>query len=170
MNLIPIRFQSTFRGGLTRCALNSVLGSSVKGLLVRPNPDAPTNNVTDASEVAARAVLQQLIDGEWHPIAYFSKKLKPQETRYGTFDRELSAIYLAVKHFQHFVEGRIFHVLTDHKPHTSALYSKVDSHSAHQILASYPGSRLHRRQWRQEESLVRIACAYAKCNHLMVTL
>ena len=42
--------------------------------------------------------------------------MKPAETRYSTFDRELLAMYLAVKHFQHFIEGQQFHVLTDPKP------------------------------------------------------
>ena len=51
------------------------------------------------------------------------KKLTPAETRYSTFDRELLAIYLAVRHFQHFVEGRDFFILTDHKPLTFALQS-----------------------------------------------
>ena len=46
--------------------------------------------------------------------------MKPAETRYSTFDHELLAKYLAIKHFQHFVEGRQFHVLTDHKPLTFA--------------------------------------------------
>ena len=68
-------------------------------------------------------MLQQEIDKHWHPIAFFSKKLTPAETRYSTFDRELLAIYLAVKHFQHFVEGRDFFILTDHKPLTFALKS-----------------------------------------------
>ena len=102
-------------------------------LLVHPKPDAPTNIVTDASDVAVGAVLQQLINCEWHPIAYFSKQLKPQETRYSAFDRELLAIYLAIKHFRHFVEGRNFHILTDHKPLTHALSSKPDNHSPRQI-------------------------------------
>ena len=35
-----------------------------------------------------------------------------------TFDRELLAIYLAIKHFRHFVEGREFYIATDHKPLT----------------------------------------------------
>ena len=32
--------------------------------------------------------------------------------------------YLAIKHFCYFVEGRTFHVLTDHKPLTHALSSR----------------------------------------------
>ena len=32
-------------------------------------------------------------------MAYSSRKLKPTKTQYSTFDRELMAIYLAVKHF-----------------------------------------------------------------------
>ena len=59
--------------------------------------------MTDASDVA---VLQQCIHAQWHPIAFFSKKLKRAETRYCTFDHELLAIYLAIKHFCHFIEGR----------------------------------------------------------------
>ena len=88
-------------------------------LLAHPKPEAPTNIMTDASDIAVGAVLQQHINGDWHPIAYFSKKLKPAESRYS--DRELLAVYLAIKHFRHFLEGRPFHVLTDHKPLTYAL-------------------------------------------------
>ena len=65
--------------------------------------------MTDASDKAVGAVLQQYVDDAWHPIAYFSRKLKPAETRYSAFDKELLAIYLAIKHFRHFVEGRILH-------------------------------------------------------------
>ena len=88
--------------------------------------------MTDASDVAVGAVLQQYVDGMWHPISFFSKKLKPAETRYSTFDRELLAIYLAIRHFRHFLEGREFHVLTDHKPLTFALQARPDRHSPRQ--------------------------------------
>ena len=54
------------------------------------------------------------------------------QTRYSTFDRELLAVYLAIKHFRHFLEGRTFHVLTDHKPLTYALHSRSDRHSPRQ--------------------------------------
>ena len=62
-------------------------------------------------------------------LLIFSKKLKPAETRYSTFDKELLAIYLAIKHFRHFVEGRSFCVLTDHKPLTFALTLHSSNHS-----------------------------------------
>ena len=90
-------------------------------LLTHPKLNAPTSIMSDASDKAVGAVLQQFIGSEWRPISYFSRKLRPPETRYSTFDRELLAVYLAIKHFRHFVEGREFFVLTDHKPLTYAL-------------------------------------------------
>ena len=102
-------------------------------LLVHPKPDAPTSIITDASDVAVGAVLQQRIGEIWCPIAYFSRKLKPPEKRYSTFDRELLAVYLAIKHFRHFVEGRTFHVLTDHRPLTFALATNSERHTPRQI-------------------------------------
>ena len=59
--------------------------------------------MTDTSDIAVGIVLQQKVNDQWCPIAFFSKRLTPPETRYSTFDRELLAVYLAVKHFQHFV-------------------------------------------------------------------
>ena len=98
-------------------------------LLSYPTTDAPTNIMTDASNTAVGAVLQQLIDNTWRPIAFFSKTLKPQETRYSTFDRELLAVYLAIKHFRYFIEGRQFYVSTDHKPLIFALQSHSDKYT-----------------------------------------
>ena len=100
-------------------------------LLVYPKPDAPTCVMTDASDITVGAVLQQYINGTWHPIFFFSK-MKPAETRYSTFDRELLAVYLAIRHFRHFLEGCQFHVLTDHKPLTFALQARPDRHSPRQ--------------------------------------
>lgn len=101
-------------------------------LLSYPKAEASTSLVTDASEIAVGAVLQQFIDNMWKPISFFSKKMQPAETRYSTFDRELLAIYLAIKHFSHFLEGRHFHVLTDHKPLIHALNTRSDRHSPRQ--------------------------------------
>nr|VZI30644.1 unnamed protein product [Spirometra erinaceieuropaei] len=49
--------------------------------------------------------------------------LLPTGTCYSTFVRELPAIYLAVKHFRHFLEDRDFTIFTDQKPLTFALRS-----------------------------------------------
>ena len=67
-------------------------------LLSYPKADAPTCLMTDASDTAVGAVLQQYINGIWRPICFFSRKMTPAETRYSTFDRELLAVYLAIKH------------------------------------------------------------------------
>ena len=101
-------------------------------LLAYPTPDAPICLMTDASDTAVGAVLQQYTRGSWSPISFFSRKLSPAENRYSTFDRELLAVYLAIRHFRHHLEGRQFHVLTDHKPLTYALNSRSDRHSPRQ--------------------------------------
>lgn len=102
-------------------------------LLFHPIPDAPTSIMTDASDVAVGAVLQQHVNGHWCPLSFFSRALKPAETRYSTFDRELLAIFLTIKHFRYFLEGRNFHVLTDHKPLVYALSARPDRYSPRQI-------------------------------------
>ncbi|CAI8021667.1 Retrovirus-related Pol polyprotein from transposon opus, partial [Geodia barretti] len=63
-------------------AVKDVLATST--LLSHPKPFAPTCIMADASDRAVGAVLQQQIGGEWHPLSYFSKKLRPAETRYST--------------------------------------------------------------------------------------
>ena len=118
----------------TACAAFSNVKEALANatLLVHPQADAPTCIMTDASADAVGAVLQQFGDGQWQPLAYFSKALKAAETRYSAFDRELLAIYLAIKRFCYFIEGRQFHVLTDHKPLTFALAGRPDHYSPRQ--------------------------------------
>lgn len=102
-------------------------------LLSHPAPGVPLTLMTDASDTAVGAVLQQFVEESWRPIAYFSHKLSPPETRYSTFDRELLAVYLAIKHFQHYVEGQSFTVFTDHKPLTYSLFSNSTRYSPRQL-------------------------------------
>ena len=64
--------------------------------------------MTDASNIAVGSVLQQHITGIWHPVSFFSKRLQPAEAKYSTFSREILAIYLSIRHFRHFLEGRDF--------------------------------------------------------------
>nr|VZI50943.1 unnamed protein product [Spirometra erinaceieuropaei] len=103
------------------------------GMLNHPAPEAPLSLMVDASTVAVGAVLQQHINNSTRPLAFFSKKLSPAETRYSTFGRELLAIYLAVKHVRLFLEGRDFTIFTDHKPLTFAIRSHSDKYSPREI-------------------------------------
>ena len=85
-------------------------------LLTHPRHDVPISLTTDASDQAVGAVLQQFVNGSWEPLAFFSKKLRPPEKKYSAFDRELLALYLGVRHFRYFPEGRQFTAYTDHNP------------------------------------------------------
>jgi hypothetical protein len=73
---------------------------------------------TDASGYALGAVLSQEFEDGEHPIAYASRLLKPEETRYAVIEREAMAIWWAVNHFREYVEGCKFTIYTDHKPLT----------------------------------------------------
>ncbi len=117
-------------------------------LLEYPQPDAEVSITTDASDAAIGAVLEQRTASGWRPLAFYSRKLRPPETRYSTFDRELLAIYLAIRHFRHFVEGRHFAVFTDHKPITFALGSTSDRWSPRQqrhltFISEFTSTILH---------------------------
>ena len=101
-------------------------------LLIHPKPNALTSLATDASDSAIGAILQQNVNGQWQPISFFSRKMKCSERRYSTFNRELLAVYLSIKHFRYFLEGRIFHVITDHKPLTFVFNANLDHHSPRQ--------------------------------------
>ena len=102
--------------------------------LAHPSPTAETCINTDASDTAVGAVLQQhnFIAGVWTPICFFSRKLHSAETKYSAFDKGLLAMYLAVKKFRHFIEGRQFTLFTDHKPLTFAFSSASDKWSPRQ--------------------------------------
>ncbi len=71
--------------------------------------------------MAAGVVLEQQIDGAWQPLAFFSQQFRKLERKYSTFDRELLAIYLSIRHFRYYLEGRAFTIFTDHKPLTFAM-------------------------------------------------
>ena len=60
------------------------------------------------------------------PLGFFSKKLSSPEKKYSAFDRELLAMYLAVKHFRPHLDGRHFAIYTDHKPLCGAITSAVE--------------------------------------------
>ena len=62
-------------------------------LLVHPNIKVATAVTCDILDTAIGASLDQLIDGEWKPLIFFSRKLSQAELKYSAFDRKLLAIY-----------------------------------------------------------------------------
>lgn len=61
-------------------------------------------------------VIEQEIWEQCKPIAFFSKKLSPAQSRYSTFSKDFLVKYLVIKHFRHLLEGWSFKIFTDHKP------------------------------------------------------
>lgn len=93
-----------------------------------PYADATLSLVTDASNTCAGAVLQQLVKSSWKPLGFFSKRLSETQQRYSTYDRELLAIYMAIKHFRKLFEGRPLTIYTDHRPLVHA-FTKIGTDS-----------------------------------------
>ena len=96
--------------------------------LIYPNPKKPFILSTDASGIAVGASLNQMTEeNKCVPTAFFSRKLTDAEKKYSTFDRELLAAYLAVKHFKHYLEGSTFTINVDHKPLLRTMHMKDPS-------------------------------------------
>nr|VZI41426.1 unnamed protein product [Spirometra erinaceieuropaei] len=102
-------------------------------LLTKFKMTCPLTLMTDASSTAVGASIHQTVNGVLQPLAFFSKKLSPAETRCSVFGRELLAVYLAIRHFRLFLDGREFVILIDHKSLVGALRASPDRHSPREI-------------------------------------
>ena len=71
-------------------------------VLALPDWDAPFEVATDASDVAIGAELSQCSK----PVAYFSKKLSPAESRYHVTDREMMAVFRACMKWRPYMQGK----------------------------------------------------------------
>lgn len=110
-------------------------------LLAHFDPHAQTRVISDASDFAIGAQLEQLQRDEWHPVAYLSRKLQGPELNYSTPDAELLAITEAFKVWRHYLIFANPHVLvlTDHLNHTFfASKTKLNSRQAGALDALAP--------------------------------
>ena len=69
---------------------------------------------TDASDHGLGYVLGQVQNGREVVIAYGGRKLLPAEKNYSVTEREALAVVAGIKHYQHYLYGARFKVLTDH--------------------------------------------------------
>ena len=80
-------------------------------LLAYPDFNQPFLIHTDASDKQLGAVTSQ----DEKPIAFYSRKLSPAQTRYTTTERELLAIVETLKEFRNILLGQKITVYTDHE-------------------------------------------------------
>lgn len=78
------------------------------------NPSLQTELYTDASAVGLGGILMQREEnGPAHPIAYYSRRTTPCETKYHSYDLETLAVVEATQHFRVYLYGRQFTIFTD---------------------------------------------------------
>ena len=78
------------------------------------DPSLPCVLWTDSSEVGLGAVLQQKTpDNQTRTIAFWSSKLNDAEQRYAATERECLAVVRAIEHFQVYLDGTHFTVVSD---------------------------------------------------------
>ena len=76
---------------------------------------SPVHLYTDASLTGIGAYLCQVREGKEVPIAFYSKSLRPEETKWGIPCLEAYAIWQAFHHFDYLLRDAHTHVHTDHK-------------------------------------------------------
>ena len=85
-------------------------------VLAFPDNDCQFRLESDASEFATGAVLSMLKEDKWHPVAYNSHSMSPEERNYPIADKEMLSVIHATKVWRHYLEGAKyeFEVWNDH--------------------------------------------------------
>ena len=114
------------------------------------DPECHIRIETNASGYAIGRVLSQLTSdhltsdqGQWHPVAYFSRKMIPAETRYETHDGELLAIVEAFKTWRHYLKGCKHEVLVLTDYNNLCQFIDTKSLSSRQVRWAQEFSRYH---------------------------
>ena len=87
------------------------------------NPNLQGILETDASGGGISGILSQIENGVKKPVAFWSRKLKPEEIRYRTPDQELLAVVDALTHFRIYLEG-VQHKVKIYSDHSNLQYFK----------------------------------------------
>ena len=86
-------------------------------LLIHYEPQRKLLLSCDASPYGIGAVISHVMDdGSEKPIAYTSRSLSEAERKYAQIEKEGLAIVYGIKKFHHFLYGRQFTIVSDHRP------------------------------------------------------
>ena len=70
---------------------------------------------TDASGAGLGAVLSVLREEKELPVVYFSQQLQGAQRRYSATELECLAVVVAIRHFEVYLAGQTFELVTDHQ-------------------------------------------------------
>lgn len=101
-------------------------------VLAHPCFDLPFVVISDASNLAAAAILTNKDGKEERPIQFFSRTFNDAQTRYSTVHKELLAAVWGITWFRSFLLGRSFYLVVDQK---SLIYL---------LSGKYKDTRVHR--------------------------
>lgn len=98
------------------CRVKTMLSTSP--VLCTPDFSQGFTLTIDASDVGAGAILQQMVDGVLHPVAYYSKSFARCQRNYSTVEKEALSLVLALEHFAVYTSAspQPIIVYTDHNP------------------------------------------------------
>ena len=100
----------------TKQAFQDLKRALLVGLEVNTlQPDKPFRLQADASRYAVGAALEQEIDRENRPIAFFSRKLTEGQRKWAPREQETYAIVLALRKWARWIGVQPVEVLTDHR-------------------------------------------------------
>ena len=97
-----------------------IIGEFKETFVIHANPSLPGRKkpfilYTDASLTAMGAVLSQVQDGKERAFCYASKAFSKSLTKFSATKRELLAIVTFARHFKHYLLGKKFKIVTDHR-------------------------------------------------------
>ena len=94
-------------------------------ILALYNPKAETKISADVSSHSLEAVLLQLNESLWQPVAYASRALTDTEKRYAQIEKEALAVTCSCERFSSYIIGKHVQIDTDHKPSVPLLSYKL---------------------------------------------